>query len=121
MSDEMVGVMMLEFAVVLWIYIAICIYIIATKVGAVNRWMAWVPILNLVLVCRIGGESPWWVLLCLIPYVGAVVAMLLMLQLPRVLGEKGAMRFLIVIPLVNLFYLGYLAFRQETTIAAPSS
>lgn len=67
----------------------------------------------MVLVCRIGGQSGWWVLLCLIPYLGAIVALLLMLQLPKALGLTSAQRFLIVVPLVNFIYLGYLAFRNE--------
>lgn len=99
----------------LWVYPAVCISRIAAKVGTTGRWMAWIPILNMVLVCRIGGLSGWWVLLCLIPYVGVIVALLLMLQLPKALGVTTAARFLIVVPLVNFVYLGYLAFREDPT------
>jgi hypothetical protein len=104
---------------IFWIYPSLCIWLIAQKTKAEFRWMAWIPILNLYLVCRIGGQSGWWVLLCLIPYVGGIVAMLLLLQLPKALGITNATRFLVVVPLVNFIYLGYLAFRAEHHATPP--
>lgn len=97
----------------LWGYISLCIWRIAGKTKTEHKWMAWIPLLNLFLVCRIGGESGWGVLLCFIPYIGPVVATLLLLQLPKALGITNATRFLAVIPFVNFIYLGYLAFRKE--------
>ena len=65
------------------LYFSVCIWRIGQKVDAPNLWMGWVPVLNLVLVCQMGKESPWWVLLCLVPYIGGIEVMLLLL------GKEG--------------------------------
>jgi hypothetical protein len=108
--------LLLNLAIVLgifWAYPCLCIWRIARKTNTADSWMAWIPLLNLYLVCRIGGESGAWVLACLIPYVGIIVALLLLVQLPKALGVKGGEKYLVVVPLVNYIYLGYLAFRRE--------
>jgi hypothetical protein len=38
-------------------------------------WYALIPILNLIMLCRIAGVSSWWVFLLLVPVVGAIVLM----------------------------------------------
>jgi hypothetical protein len=112
MSFELMSSLAIVLAI-FWAYPSLCIWLIARKTNIGDRWMAWVPLLNLYLVCRIGGESGLWALACLIPYVGIVVALLLLLQLPKALGVKGGQRYLVVVPIVNYIYLGYLAFRRE--------
>jgi hypothetical protein len=112
-SEIMTLMSVLAIVGAVWFYPSICIWRIANKVGISGRWMAWIPVLSLVLVCRIGGQSGWLAFLCLIPYIGVIIAMLIMIQLPKALGVKGAARFLIAVPVVNYFYLGYLAFREE--------
>ena len=99
--------------VLLYAYPALCIYRIASKVGDDNAWMAWVPIANLWLLCEMTDQSGWLVLACLIPYIGGIVVLYLMLSLPNALGVDTPDKYLIVIPGVNLIYMGYLAFRKE--------
>ena len=36
---------------------------IARKTGTPSPWMAWIPVVNLVLMCRIAGRPGWWLLL----------------------------------------------------------
>lgn len=111
-------------AIVVWplfyLYISLCVYLIAKKVGEPTAWYAWVPIMNMVLICQMGETSPWWVIACFVPYVGGLVALVLMLNLPRALGIDDATRFLAVVPVVNLVYIGYLALRKEQLPGKPN-
>jgi len=99
-----------------YIWTAVCLQRIAQKAQAERSWLAWVPVGNLFLMCRLASTSPWWVLLCLIPYVGFLFSIILACRVPRALGITGGSRFLMIVPLVNLLYLGYLAFRQEPSL-----
>ncbi len=95
-------------------YPALCTYLIARKVGDDSAWMAWVPIANLWLLCEMTEQTGWLVLACFVPYIGGIVVLYLMLSLPNALGVDDASKYLIVIPGVNLIYMGYLAFRKES-------
>ena len=80
--------------VILFIELAIAIPIIVglwktfTKAGQPG-WAAIVPIYNLLVLMRVAGRSPWWVLLCFIPLVNIVVLILVSLDVARNFG-KGA-------------------------------
>lgn len=100
---------------VVWLYPSLCIWKIAGKTGIDAAWMAWIPVLSLYVICKIGRKSGWWFFPCLVPYVGAIVILWLMYQIPVALGVKGPARILAIVPIINFLYIGYLAFRTETT------
>ena len=102
--------------VLFYIYPAICFQRIARKSQTEPSWLAWIPLANLYLICRLARTPWWWILLCFIPLVGAFFCLMMLSRVPRVLGVTGLERFFIIVPLVNFVYLGYLAFRQETTL-----
>lgn len=106
----------------LYIYPAICIQRIAVKSSTEPSWLAWVPLASLYLICKLARTSGWWVLLCCIPYVGFIFALILLSRVPKCLGVTDGSRYLMIVPVVNFFYLGYLAFRQEPqAIASPNA
>jgi len=107
----------LVFAAVLWYYTSLCFWLIARKTRTGSPWMAWIPIVNGFLLCKIGGKSSWWVLWCFIPGVGIIFTLLLLWQIPKALGVTSFAKWLIILPVLNFFYLGYLAFRTETSPA----
>jgi hypothetical protein len=122
-NDDSHRVVMLVVILILglvWIYPALCFWLIARKVGVEYGWMAWIPVLQLYLLCRLSGKSGLWVLLCLIPFVGFIFILVLLWKLPAALGVKSGARFLIIVPFINLIYLGYLAFRTEPRAASAS-
>ena len=98
-----------------WVYPAVCFQCIAKKAGIGYGWLAWIPIANLYLICRLAQMPVWWMALCLIPYLGAIFLLVLLCQIPKRLGITGPQRFLIIVPAVNFFYLGWLAFRAEAS------
>jgi len=52
-------------------------------------WAAIVPIYNLYIITKIAGRPWWWLLLMLIPFVGLVVAIVVMFDVAKAFG-KGA-------------------------------
>jgi hypothetical protein len=118
------GILLLLFlgVVALVLYPGFCFFRIARKSNTEPAWLAWIPIANLYLICKLGNMPWWWMLLCFIPFAGPIIALVLLSQVPKCLGVTDASRFLIIIPFVNFFYIGHLAFRTEpgaaTAIAA---
>jgi hypothetical protein len=54
-------------------------------------WYAWVPVLNLILMCRIAGVSAWTALILLlnvIPLFGALISLVYMLVLWVKIGQR---------------------------------
>lgn len=110
---------MLFVMVIFYIYSAICIMFVAKKTGKEPAWLAWIPIGNLFLLCKVAGLTYWW-LLILFVYIIPVAGPLLFLAFFGYLWYKVALArnkpgwvgILVVIPLVNLIVMGYLAFSE---------
>lgn len=94
-------------------YFAFCLMTIAHKTGTENAWMAWVPFLNLYLMCKMAGKPGWWLVLLLIPLVNIVTAVILWMRIAEARGFAGWWGILAIIPVVNLFAHGYLAFGES--------
>lgn len=96
-----------------YVYIAFCLMTISHKTSTEHGWMAWVPILNLYLVCKVAGKSGWWMVLLLIPLVNIVAAIILWMKIAEARGFASWWGVLAIIPVVNLFAQGYLAFGES--------
>src|SRR5271169_2346815 len=44
----------------MYVYMALAIQTIATKTNTENPWLAWIPIINLVLLLNIAKKPIWW-------------------------------------------------------------
>lgn len=99
----------LVFAILRWFaYSALAIYVVvavglsmlAAKLGMRGGWMAWVPVLNLLLLCRMARASVVWLFAALVPvfglaalaYLGARVAR--RMGLPIAIGAMWGVPFL---------------------------
>ena len=87
---------------------------IFTKAGQAG-WKSLIPIYNLVILFRIAGISPWWILAYLatfIPVVGWVVSLALsiylMVNLAKAFGKEGG--FAVGLILLNTIFMMILAF-----------
>lgn len=99
-------------SIAFYVYAAFCLQTIAKKTGTENEWFAWVPILNVYLMCRIAGKSGWWILLLLIPLVNIVISIILWMEIAKACHKPEWMGILTIIPVANLFIMGYLAFAE---------
>lgn len=69
-----------------------------TKAGQPG-WAAIVPFFNLIVVLQIIGRPVWWILLCLIPLVNFVIALIIMIDLAKSFGQGAGFG-------LGLFFLG---------------
>ncbi|MBU1726786.1 MAG: hypothetical protein KJ880_04065 [Candidatus Omnitrophica bacterium] len=100
-----------------YIYTALCLYLIAKKTAKDPAWMAWIPIANLFLMCKIGSVSYWFLLILLlgaIPFAGFLFVIgfsgFVWYKIALERGKDGWIGILTCIPLIGLITMGYLAF-----------
>jgi hypothetical protein len=94
----------------------------ATSDHGQDAWQAWVPVMNIVLMCRIAGVSAWLTLLILlgiIPFFGSLIVLGFTVTLCVKIGERfqhGGLGWLAgLLPLIGAWVL---AFNIETETAA---
>ncbi|MFH0771047.1 MAG: thioredoxin domain-containing protein [Candidatus Omnitrophota bacterium] len=100
------------FFIVLCIYFIICLQFIAEKTNTAHSWMAWLPIVNVFLICRIGRISYLWALALLLPVINIFVSGFMWHKIAKARGKSGWIGILIgvsIIPPTNILALGYLA------------
>jgi len=121
-SKEVAGGALLATMILLFLfymYLAICLQFIAKKTGKQPVWLAWIPIGNLFLMCKIASISYLWLLgllLAFIPFVGLVFNLLLLgyiwYRIAIARNKPGWLGPLACLPIINLVITGYLAFSE---------
>ena len=91
-------------------FFAYCLMTIAKKTNTENGWLAFIPIANIYLMCKIAGKPGWWVILFLIPVVNIVMSILVFMGMCEARGKEGWIGILVIIPLVGAILLIWLAF-----------
>ena len=114
---------------IMYIYMAICLMKIAKKTGTENAWFAWIPILNFILMLRLGEKSSWWALLLIgyiIPFVNFLVGIVILvisvmawMKIAERLGKPNWLGILTVVPIAQLIIPGYLAFSNSKASQQP--
>lgn len=69
-SPELIAVSV-AIAILLYVWVALALSAVFRKAGE-EPWRAWVPVLNTIVVLRLGRLSGWLVLLIVVPVVGAL-------------------------------------------------
>ena len=101
----------------IYVFTSFCLHTIARKTNTEHAWLAWIPIANLYLVCRIAGRPWWWLLLFFIPIVNIVVGVIVWMGIAEARDKNKWLGILMIVPIANLVMLGYLAFSGEGTQA----
>ena len=78
----------LLFELALIVFLIAAIWRVFTKAGQPG-WAAIVPIYNVYVLLKIVGKPAWWLILCFIPLVNFIIAIIIALELAKVFG-KGA-------------------------------
>jgi hypothetical protein len=97
------------FGLAIYVYISLAFQTIATKTGTPNAWLAWIPLINLILILNVAKKPLWWFLLFLIPLVNIVIAVIVWMAVAEARGKPNFWGILMVVPLVNIVVPGYLA------------
>jgi hypothetical protein len=94
---------------VLYVYFALALQVIAQKTNTENGWLAWIPIVNIVLMCNIAKKPVWWIILCFIPLVNIVIFIILWMGIAEARNKPSWWGILLIVPIANLIVPGYLA------------
>jgi hypothetical protein len=100
---------MLIFAVAVYVYIALALQTIAQKTHTENPWLAWIPIVNLVLLLNIAKKPIWWFLLFFLPLVNIVIGVIVWMAVAEARNKPNWWGILMIVPVVGLIVPGYLA------------
>jgi hypothetical protein len=97
--------------IVAWIFGGVVLMKIANKTGTENGWMAFIPILNAVLLCQCAGKPGWWFILMCIPFVNIIITIIVWMGVAERCGRPSWWGVVIsLIPIVNLILVLILAF-----------
>ncbi|MCF7907591.1 MAG: DUF5684 domain-containing protein [Candidatus Omnitrophica bacterium] len=103
----------------LYAYMSLSLQVIAKKTSTGKAWLAWVPVLNIILMCKIAKKPGWWLLLLLVPGLNIVILIIVCMKIAERLGKPSWLGVLLALLVpINLFILGYLAFSKQKTKAA---
>ena len=114
---ENIEAIMTAFAWIVWIiniaiyaFTAFCLQTIARKTDTEHGWLAWIPIANIYIMCKIAGKPGWWTILFFIPIVNIVFLVIVWMGMAEARDKNKWLGFLAIVPVGNLIFLGYLAF-----------
>jgi len=93
-----------------YVYMALTLQVIAKKTNTENAWLAWIPIVNIILMLNIAKKPLWWIILCLIPLVNIVVMIIVWMAIAEARGKPSWWGILLIVPVVGIIVPGYLAF-----------
>lgn len=93
-----------------YFWLAICIQTIANKTFTPNSWLAWIPIANIYLTCKIAGKPGWWTVLFFIPLLQLVIYAIVWVAIAKARNQPSWTGILMLIPGANLIVAGVLAF-----------
>ena len=111
--------MVILLALVPYIWLAVCLMVIAKKTGTPDGWLAFIPILNIYLLCKVAGHSGWWALAILfVPLVNIITTIWFWVEIARRRNHPEWLGILMIIPLVNFIIPGIIAFSDNEAPAA---
>ena len=102
-------VFFLIFVAAIYVYMALAIQTIAQKTHTENAWLAWIPIVNIVLLLNIAKKPIWWIILFFIPLVGIIIAIIVWMGVAEARNKPSWWGILMIVPVVGLIVPGYLA------------
>ncbi|HKM20217.1 MAG TPA: DUF5684 domain-containing protein [Candidatus Dojkabacteria bacterium] len=113
---------MMVFTIILglaqYIYFALALQKIAERLGMENTWFAWIPILQAILLFKMGDKNPYLLLLSLIPFVGAlivgIIAIIAMMNICEKRGRDKMLALIVLLPIGALILLGILAWGKDS-------
>jgi len=112
------GMILLVLGVAVYLYACLCIFLIAKKLQVSAPWTAWIPIVQLWTIVSSAGKPGWWVILFIIPIVGAIVYFYLWICITENLGKNKWLGLLMLLPVINLIFMGMLAFSKTEKLSS---
>ena len=89
-----------------------------------HGWLALIPIVNLIMLLRVAGRRPWWIMLYLIPIAGIVASIVVGQDLAERFGRSRRFGLGVgLLPPVFLLILGFghAQYREKTPAVVPAA
>jgi hypothetical protein len=104
-------VILLVLILVLYVDYSLSIWKLAKRRQVENAWMAWVPVLNYLVLFKLAGKPWYWILLMFVPLLNIYIVFATFMALFERFGVSKWLGFLSVLfSPIMLFALPYLAF-----------
>ena len=100
------------FSIVVYIWMALCVQTIAKKTNTPNEWLAWIPIANLYLLCKMAGRSGYWTIGFFVPLLNVILIILWWWTVAEKRNKLGWLGILMFIPVINIIVISFLAFSE---------
>lgn len=100
-----------SFLVLGYILAAFPLALIFKKAGQ-TPWTAFIPIVNIYVLCQTVGRPGWWVVLYFIPIVGLIIGVIVYYDLARSFGHGGG--FTVGLVFLTWIFLFILALNKDT-------
>jgi len=98
--------------IAVYIYFALCLFLIAKKLDVRAAWTAFIPIVQIYTIMASAGKPLWWILLLLIPIVNIFIAIYIWMCITENLGKNKWLGLLMMLPIINFVFIGILAFSR---------
>jgi hypothetical protein len=69
------GVVLIVIPVVIYLFFAIMLFLIARKTNTSNAWFAFIPIAQYVLMLNVAGKPIWWIVAFLLPMLASALTL----------------------------------------------
>lgn len=103
--------------ITMYVYTALALSKLAKELKHENPWFAWIPILNILLLFELGNQSPLFLLFLLLPGIGelviTIVSTVAFMKISEKRGYDKMFGLLFLVPIVNLVFLGILAWNKK--------
>jgi hypothetical protein len=121
--------------VVFYLYLSLCLFLIARRLAISDAWIAFVPDINLLTLVRAAGMPQWWtaimfilMFLTLTPVFGIIFSLLFdacfvysWMLITHNLGKNRWLGLLMIVPIANIIFPGFLAFSKERELPEPEA
>jgi hypothetical protein len=117
------GMVFWVFVIATYIYMSYTQYVIAKKCGCNDTaFLAFIPVVNMFLLCQMAKKPGWWFVLLLIPFVSIIFYAILWIEAAKNAGHSAVWGFLAIIPPLCLLAWGVIAFGKGngTVTSGPS-
>lgn len=104
--------MMTAVCIIFYLFVSLCLQFIAIKTNTSDAWLAWIPIANLCLMCKIAKKPVWWLLCFFVPILNIIIMILLWMGIAEARNKPSWLGVLMLLPVVNFFIPAYLAFSK---------
>jgi tetratricopeptide (TPR) repeat protein len=106
------GVILIVIPVVIYLFFAIMLFLIARKTNTSNAWFAFIPIAQYVLMLNVAGKPIWWIVAFLLP----ILASALTLVDPSIASIASIVGFVVSMIAWLLVSLGIASARNKSAV-----